>query len=78
VVPVFLVLTGSCAFNAFVETGKEGGGGIQHRPPVSADDERQEQYPGCYISTTIVISAYLSTLNCQSIYIDFLAQVHKS
>jgi hypothetical protein len=24
-----------------------------------------------------VISAYLSTFNCQSIYIDLLAQVHK-
>jgi hypothetical protein len=65
------------ALNAFVETGKEGGGGIQHGSSVSADDERQEQYPGCYISTAIVISAYLSTFNCQSIYIDLLAQVHK-
>jgi len=36
---------------SFAETGKEGGGGVQHRAFVSAHDERQEQYPGWWIST---------------------------
>jgi hypothetical protein len=41
----FLVING----RFFVEIGKEGGGGVQHGPSISPDDERQEQYPGSWI-----------------------------
>jgi hypothetical protein len=47
------------ASTPLLQTGKEGGGGVQHGSSVSADDERQEQYPGLYISSTTEIAVHL-------------------
>jgi hypothetical protein len=57
---------------AFVGIGK-GGGGVQHRPSISADDERQEQYPGWWISVTLIIRSFYRREHKSyllSVYID--------